>query len=408
MKMLYYDCCAGISGDMNMGALLDLGASLEYVEEGLHSLLLSGYDIRVDRESRRGIGGMRFEVRMTEPAHHHRTFEDIRNIITGSGLPEGVKQTSLEIFLAIARAESKIHGKDLNAVHFHEVGAIDSIIDIVGCVLCLENLGVTTIVASPVELGGGFVTCAHGTLPVPAPATMEILRGVPVTLGGVPHEATTPTGAAILKVMAREFTERLRFTPLKVGYGIGTRDTEIPNVLRVVLGETGVTAEHGLRKDAACVIECTVDDMNPELYGHIMDLLLKTGAFDVFMTPVVMKKSRPGVVLTVLCQPDMKNSVREIILAETTTFGVREYDVDRHVYERETTTVSTKYGPVRIKHALRDGKVIKSKPEYEDCRACAMKHGVSVLAVYNSLQEDGYAEPSPESGDILPAQSGDG
>lgn len=387
MKILYYDCVAGISGDMTIGALLNLGARLEYVVDGLESLPLSGYTLRTAKESRKGIEGTRFEVILDNTSQPPRNFTEIRDMIMRSNLSEQVKRTSSEIFHIIAQAESKIHGTTLDKVHFHEVGAIDSIIDIVGFALCIENLGITTIFSSPVELGRGFVTCAHGTLPIPAPATIEILKDIPVSIGGVAHEATTPTGAAILATSVSRFTEHIEFIPQKVGYGIGTRDTDIPNVLRVIMGEQSQKETRGYQRGDAFVVECTVDDMNPELYEHVVDKLLNEGAFDVFMTPVIMKKSRPGTVLTVVCLPEIKESIRDIVMFETTTFGIREYRVDRWMFERTMTSVSTKYGPVRVKNALLNGETIKSKPEYDDCKELADKNEIPILEIYRSIRD---------------------
>jgi len=387
LKTLYYDCFAGISGDMAVGALIDLGADVSTLEAGLKHLPLSGYELRITRESRRGITGTRFEVVLSTETPPSRSYKAIRDLIHESGLPDGVRRLALEIFHPIAVAEATVHGTAVDDVHFHEIGAVDSIVDIVGYALCLEQMEVERIISGPPELGGGTVTGRHGVFPVPAPATLEILKGIPVRIGGVPHEATTPTGAAILAASVHEFTDHPFMVPEKIGYGLGKRDPEIPNLLRAVLGATpGSEKERHFRQNLS-VVECTLDDMNPEFYGHILDRLFKTGAFDVFMTPVIMKKSRPGVNLTVLCSPELEETVADLLLAETTTLGVRKLAASRRGLERTIRTVSTPYGPVRVKVAEKDGKTVRMKPEFEDCRRLAEEHQVPLEDIYRSVRE---------------------
>nr|HPR42164.1 nickel pincer cofactor biosynthesis protein LarC [Candidatus Methanofastidiosa archaeon] len=278
MKVLYYDCFSGISGDMNIGAMIDLGLDRDILLANLSRLEIEEeYEIEVRKEGRNGITGTRFDVRLSDNPDHHRCLGDVEDLIRSAKYSDYVEATSLNIFRRIADAESKVHGVPLEEVHFHEVGATDSIIDIVGSAICLEMLDVHKIVSSPVELGGGFVDCQHGRLPVPAPATCEILRGLPVTRGAVEHEATTPTGAAILAETADEFTSSAGFTMDAVGYGVGRRDGRIPNLLRLVLGDV----EPG-EMDSALLLECNIDDMNPELYGNLMEELFEAGASDVF------------------------------------------------------------------------------------------------------------------------------
>ena len=395
MKVLYYDCFSGICGDMNLGAMLDLGVDRDFLLTGIGKLDIDGYDIRISKGQKKGIRGTRVEVHLDghdTHSHHHddshkmeqRNLKAIAGLINESDLDGRVKELSLSIFEKIARAEAKVHGTSIDEIHFHEVGAIDSIIDIVGAALCFDYLGVDRILASPVELGGGTVKCAHGILPVPAPATAELLKGKPVRLGAVPFEATTPTGAAILVSTVSEFTSRLDFQISAIGYGIGGRDTVIPNVLRVYLGDTdeAVSADH---REEAIILECNIDDMNPELYGPVMDSLLSHGADDVFLTSVIMKKSRPAVKITVLCSPERCRPLKEIILTGTPTLGVREYSVKKTTLERDFTEIITEYGPVRLKNAYYMGKKIKSKPEFEDCRRLAAEMGVSIQEVYASI-----------------------
>jgi len=366
---------------MNLGAMLDLG-----VDKDFERLGTDGYELSVTRDERKGITGTKVDVIVKNENGEHRNLKDIEDIINGSSLSERVKETSLDIFMQVARAEAKVHGKDIYDIHFHEVGAIDSIIDIVGAALCLEFLNVDRVMASPIEVGSGFVTCAHGTLPVPAPATVEILKGIPIKSGIVPFEMTTPTGAAILASVVSEFTEKIQFRLLEVGYGIGGRDTEIPNVLRVLLGETGEAAADDCDRHEALIIESNIDDMNPEMFDFVIDILLKAGALDVFLTPVIMKKSRPATTLSVLCDSVDENTIQELLLTHTTTFGTRKYIVGKTMLKRDFTEVATEYGTVHVKNAYFRGKKIKSKPEYEDCRKLAKEHGVSVREIYESIK----------------------
>jgi uncharacterized protein (TIGR00299 family) protein len=386
VKILYYDCFSGISGDMNLGAMLDLGVDKDYLLEGLERLGIGGYELSVTKDERKGITGTKVDVIVKNEKSGHRNLRDIEAIIRGSSLSESVKKTSLDIFMQVARAEAKVHGKDLYDIHFHEVGATDSIIDIAGAALCLEFLNVDRVMASPIEVGSGFVTCEHGTFPVPAPATVEILKGIPIKSGIVPFETTTPTGAAILASTVKEFTERIRFRLLEVGYGIGGRDTEIPNVLRVLLGETDEATEDDCDREEAVIIESNIDDMNPEMFDFVIDALLKAGAHDVFLTPVIMKKSRPATTLSVLCSNEDENAIQELLLTQTSTFGTRKYVVGKTMLKRDFSEVITQYGTVRVKNAYFKGKKMKSKPEYEDCRKLADEHGVSILEIYESIK----------------------
>ncbi|OPY06213.1 MAG: hypothetical protein A4E66_02277 [Syntrophus sp. PtaB.Bin001] len=388
MKILYYDCFSGISGDMNLGALLDLGVDQSYLLREIKKLKLEDYEIGIARENRKGIYGTSFKVMLPPAAytHQHRNYSDIVRLIAESDISERVKKTSLNIFLKIAEAEALVHGCDVEEVHFHEVGAVDSIVDIVGAAVCLDFLKVDRVLSSPVELGGGMVRCAHGILPVPAPATAEILKGIPVKSGAVPFETTTPTGAAILAATVAQFTERVHFTTRKIGYGIGRRDMDIPNILRIFMGDI-VDEEHDedVTEQDAWLLECNIDDMNPELYDAVMDALYEKGALDVYLTPIMMKKSRPAVTLSIICDQDKKKDMEEILWLETTTFGLRSHQVSKAMLRREFSKVETKYGPVSIKHAYFKGRRIKSKPEYEDCKKLAGLNGVSIKEIMDLL-----------------------
>jgi uncharacterized protein (TIGR00299 family) protein len=455
MRILYYDCFSGISGDMNLGALLDLGVKKEYLISELAKLNISGYKIEVTTDERKGITGTKVKVRLEseehshhehdhhddehEHSHHnhgdehvhhhhhehehehehehnhhhehshedhvhshesgehqHRNLKAVEDIINNSSLSNNVKKLSLKMFLKVAEAEAKIHGKELMEVHFHEVGALDSIVDIIGSAICLDYLKVDKVMSASVELGGGFVKCAHGLFPVPAPATAEILKGVPVKLGAVQVETTTPTGAAILAATVDEFTDKKDFTINKVAYGIGHRDTVIPNVLRVYLGEIGeksalsqVAAERNHKVyEEAYVIECNIDDMNPELYDYVMEKLFGLGAMDVFMTPIIMKKGRPGIKLSVLCNIRDEEKMTNTLLRETSTLGVRKYKVEKTMLNREFSKVRTKYGDVTVKASLLNGERIKCKPEYDDCKRLAKENNLSINEIYSEINKE--------------------
>jgi len=400
MKILYYDCFCGISGDMNLAALIDLGVPKEYLVQELSKLNLNyEYEIKIEKSMKLGITGTRVDVilkdklkdkiHISEQAshehnheqHHHRNLKDIEEIINSSDLSDKVKKLSLDMFMKVAEAEAKVHGKTLYEVHFHEVGAIDSIVDMVGAAICLDYLKVDKIIASPVQVGGGFVKCAHGIMPVPAPATTEILKNIPINTGIVQFETTTPTGAAILAANAHEFTQKVDFSIKKIGYGIGHRDLEIPNVLRVYLGEKESTEE----VEGQYILETNIDDMNPELYGYVEEKLFEVGALDVFKTPMFMKKGRPGIKLSVLTNEKVEKNVLDIIFEETTSIGVRKYKVEKIMLNREFSKVKTEYGDITIKKSYYKGKLVKYKPEYEECKAIAKEKNISIDKVYKAV-----------------------
>ncbi|MBU3127408.1 nickel pincer cofactor biosynthesis protein LarC [Clostridium tagluense] len=411
MKILYYDCFSGISGDMNLGALIDLGVDEKYLIEELDKLRLDGYEIKVSRGIRKGIEGTKVDVMLREHNHEHshdgnedghshghmnhhdhRNLKDIEKIIDYSELSSNVKELSKKMFMKVAEAEAKVHGKPLYEVHFHEVGAIDSIVDIVGAAICISHLNVDKIMSSSIELGGGFVKCAHGIIPVPAPATVEILKGIPVKLGAVPFETTTPTGAAILAVNVCEFKDNNNFIVNKSGYGIGNRDTEIPNVLRVMLvEENNLSDTYKVENEDKVfeeIVECNIDDMNPELYEYIIDKLFNEGALDVYLIPIIMKKGRPGVKISVLCQASKLEKMKEVLFRETSTFGVRSFKVDKTMLQREFVKVNTSYGEINLKEAYYKGEKIKSKLEYEECKKIAEDRGISLREVYENLRNE--------------------
>ncbi len=382
MRILYYDCFAGISGDMNLGALLDLGVDPAYLESELKKLNIKGFHLEIAPDLRRGISGTKATVVVEDPDNEkHRHLRHVEEIINNSTLSDKVKTTSLKIFSLIAFAEAKVHQIEVERVHFHEVGALDSIADIVGAAICLEYLKVDKVLSAPIQLGGGTVKCAHGIMPVPAPATALIVANIPVKTGLVQHEATTPTGAAILVATVDEFTSEINFPITKTAYGIGQRDvSEVPNVLRVYLSDTE-TAASGLKEESATIVECNIDDMNPERYEFIMEQLFEAGVADAWLTPIIMKKSRPANQLSVLCSPEKINKIKGIIFNHSTSIGLREYTVKKSVLSRVEKSVQTKFGPITVKQSILEGKIVRSKPEYEQCKSIAKQHNISTEEV---------------------------
>jgi len=392
MKILYYDCFSGISGDMNLGAMIDLGVDKEYLINELLKLKLdSEYEIIIERKNKKGINGIKVDVVLKNEHGHihnhtHRNLKNIEDIINSSSLNKNVKRLSVDMFKKIGTAEAKVHGKSLYEVHFHEVGAIDSIMDIVGAAICVDYLNVDKIVASSIQVGGGFVKCAHGLIPVPAPATVEILKNIPIKSGLVPFETTTPTGAAILAVNVEEFTDEKNFTIERVGYGIGNRDLEIPNVLRVYIAKEN--EEKKIEQDShnkQFILETNIDDMNPEIYNYVEKKLFDKGALDVFKTPILMKKGRLAIKLSVLAREKDEKVIQEIIFKETTSIGIRKYKVEKIMLERDFIKVNTIYGEVTVKNSYYKGDLIKSKPEYEDCKRLAEENDVPIGDIYSEV-----------------------
>jgi uncharacterized protein (TIGR00299 family) protein len=389
MKVLYYDCFAGISGDMNLGALVDLGVDPGYLEKELGKLNIEGFHLEVKPDMRKGISGTKVTVVVENQENEkHRHLRHIEDLINESSLSEGIKKKSLAIFDQVAVAEAKVHNISKEKVHFHEVGALDSIADIVGAAICQDYLGVDEIQSSPVQLGGGFVKCAHGMMPVPAPATAEIVADMPVKTGLVDYEATTPTGAAILAATVDRFVTELDLSIAKTGYGVGQKDGEIPNVLRVYLGESEAARTKDMEVEDAVMLECNMDDMNPEWYTHISDLLFEAGAAEVFITPVVMKKSRPGHLLSVLSSVDHVAVMKDILFRETASIGLREYTIRKSILRREIVKVQTKYGEIDVKRCFYKGAVVNEKPEFEQCRQLATRHKVSLEEIRKEVNKN--------------------
>lgn len=383
MKAAYFDCSSGISGDMCLGALVHAGVPLEELKRKLGKIPLRGYSIGLKKVKRAGVEATKLEIRIEHKEEHIRRWKDIRGIIEGSKLPGKLNEKGLKIFKSLFLAEAVVHGVPYDKVHVHELGSIDTIIDVMGTLICLEALGIKKLFSSPVNLGGGLTESAHGALPVPAPATAELLRGVPVYSGEERHELTTPTGAALLKALSSGFGGMPEMTFHTVGMGAGSRNPkDRPNVLRVFLGTIGSRSP----EEEITVLETNIDDMNPQIYGHLIERLLKAGALDVFLTQVIMKKGRPGVLLTVLSEGDKERRLSEIMLTESTTFGLRKYPVRRTVLERKTEKVMTKWGEVRLKTARLGGKTIKAGPEYEDCRKIAERTGAPLVEIMDGVR----------------------
>jgi pyridinium-3,5-bisthiocarboxylic acid mononucleotide nickel chelatase len=384
-RILYYDCFAGISGDMNLGALIHLGVDPEHLKAELKKLNIEGLSLEVKDDKRHGISGIKVDVVIHNPENEkHRHLHHIESLINDSELSERVKTTALNIFNQVAVAEAKVHDIPVQKVHFHEVGALDSIADIVGAAICLDYLKVDKVMAAPVQLGGGTVKCAHGIMPVPAPATAEILKNIPVKTGLVQYEATTPTGAAILAATVDEFTSSMNFDIKKVGYGLGTIDTEVPNILRVFLAEADDTDGSLIQSDTA-LLECNIDDLSPENYEFVMDLLFESGANDVWIENIIMKKSRPANKLCVLCTPTDVNTIKTILFTHTTTIGLRETTLKKDALIREEKIVKTQYGDVLVKQSFYGGKVVNAKPEFEDCKRLAREHNVPLQVIQESV-----------------------
>jgi len=422
MKILYLDLIGGIAGDMFVAALLDLGVDARKLERELHKLKLDGWHLHISRQEKSSIAGVKFDVHCAdnhdhshrhghdhehhahEHHHHHddRNFAGIKHLISRSKLSPWVKQKSIAVFQRIADAEGKIHGLPPNEVHFHEVGAVDSIVDIVGAAVALELLGKPRVLASPVVEGTGWINCAHGKFPVPAPATLAILgaRGIGITQCDEPHEMVTPTGAALLAEFAEGFGGMENLVAEKIGFGLGTRENKTrPNVLRAVLGSESkvrspksklapaLQPSAGLdwETDRVAVLETNLDDCSGEILGAFVETALAAGALDVYYTPVQMKKNRPGVLLTVLCAEMEADKFAELILRETTAFGVRKTIAERRKLRREFSAVATAFGKVTVKIGKLGGKVVQSAPEFESAKALAAKSGVPVKQIFDTV-----------------------
>lgn len=380
MKIAYFDCFSGISGDMFSGALLDAGLHFGRLKDALAKLNLPGYSVSRRKVTRGGISGTKFSVRVKQETPR-RYLKDVLEIIENSLLSKDIKRQSSEIFSSLAAAEGKVHAMPADKVHFHEIGALDCIIDVVSALSGLELLGIEKVFCSPVNTGSGFVSSSHGMLPVPSPATAELLKGAPVYSSGTEAELTTPTGAALIRHVCSGFGRLPAMKTEHTGYGAGDKELAFPNLLRVFTG-----AADGGPPESAVLVETNIDDMNPEFYGHVFDLLFSEGALDVFMTPVFMKKQRPGTKLSVLCLEDKLEAVKRIILRETSSNGLRYGAVSRETLGRRTIKIKTGYGEIGVKIASSGNKILNVSPEYEDCALAAKKCGAPLKNVYESAK----------------------
>jgi pyridinium-3,5-bisthiocarboxylic acid mononucleotide nickel chelatase len=382
MKLAYFDCFSGISGDMTLGALVDAGCDLEHLRRELRALQLPGWEVSAEKVWKNGMAATYVKVK-TEDHQRHRSLSAIHEILKNSQLAPEVRGRAAAIFQRLGQAEARVHNVPVEKIHFHEVGAVDAIVDIVGACIGFQALGVERFACSPLNVGGGTVKVAHGKLPVPAPATANLLQGSPTYSNGVQRELVTPTGAAIVATLCDSFGPQPPMKVSAIGYGAGTADLEgQPNVLRLMIGEAAERALPGFDQEIA-VIEANLDDMNPQIYGYFLEKALAVGALDVFTTPVQMKKNRPGTLLTVLCQPADASTLMELIFAETTTFGVRSYRAQRRTLPRESVKVSTSYGDVRVKLSRVNGRILHVAPEYDDCRKLAVEKNVPLQQVIN-------------------------
>ncbi len=383
MSYAYFDCFSGISGDMVLGALVDLGLGIEELSRELSTLDLEPFRIEASEVQSYGLRATKVDVVVPDSVLV-RTFANIRDLIGSSGLPEPVKAMSLEIFMRLAKAEAVIHSKPVDQVHFHEVGAVDSIVDIVGAAYGVHALGISEVFSSPLPMGHGMIKTAHGSLPVPAPAVLEILEDTPTYGRGIPTEIVTPTGAAVLKTLATGFGNAPAMRIEKTGYGAGTKDIGVPNLLRVILGEAlDFPAE---AEELACIISTNIDDMNPEFYDYVMERLFAVGAQDVWLTPIQMKKTRPGTIVNVLCSPKDAGALKRVLLEETSTFGLRTMNVMKKAIERELIEVETPWGSVSVKVGRESNHVTSISPEFSDCARIAGEFGIPIKEVFMRAQ----------------------
>lgn len=385
MKTLYFDCFAGASGDMILGAMVAAGVDPTALREQLSLLNVDGFKINFETVDRSGMSATYARVETVDETRH-RHLSDIRSIIENSGVSDAAKKLSVRIFTRLAEAEARVHNEPVDKVHFHEVGALDAIVDIVGAAICFDLMKIDRFICSPLHVGSGMVEMAHGRFPVPPPAVAELLRGVPFYSCDIKGELLTPTGAAIITTVCQEYGPIPRIKMDRTGYGAGTREFEnFPNVLRVLIGETETS-------DAAAerlwMIETNLDDASPQIVGHVMERVFELGALDCYFTAVQMKKNRPGVLLSVLCRPEEKEAVMKSLFTETTTLGIRSYEVERRALRRSIVQVETQYGPIDVKVAHLNGRVVNEMPEFEQCRAAAIRADVPLKVVEEAARAE--------------------
>jgi len=383
MKTIYFDCFAGASGDMILGAMVAAGVNPDVLAEQLKLLNVEGFNVHFKQVTRAGLGAT-YAVVETAHEHKHRHLADILKIIDNSALSANVKKRASQIFTRLAEAEARVHNEPIEKVHFHEVGALDAIVDVIGAAICFELLGIERFISSPIHVGNGFVQMEHGQFPVPPPAVAELLKGVPFYSTEIKGELLTPTGAAIITTVSERYGSMPNMESSTVAYGAGTREYDnFPNVLRVFIGETRSDEPHAER---LLMLETNIDDQSPQVLGHVMDQAFELGALDCYFTPVQMKKNRPGILLSILCEQHLKNQLMQLLFKETTTLGVRTSEVERRALERTTVRVETPYGPIDVKVARLNGQVVNEMPQFEQCRRAAKEAGVPLKRVEEAVR----------------------
>jgi uncharacterized protein (TIGR00299 family) protein len=382
MRIAYFDCFSGASGDMILGSMLDAGLSLRLLREELKKLRIPAIRLKVKKVLKQGISATQVIVEGRSEKRSHRSLKEMLRIIEGSDIESAVKKKSEEIFRRIASVEAGIHQKPMEEIHFHEIGGLDSIVDIVGAVWGFQQMGIDKLYVSKVNVGTGFVECEHGTLPVPAPATLSLMKGKPIYSSGVEKELLTPTGAALLTSLGSEFGKMPAMMVERIGYGAGRDDLPHPNLLRLIIGTPAVTSG----KERVTVIETNIDDMNPQFYDYVMEKLFEMEIQEVFLTPIMMKKNRPGTLLTVICPSEKLPSIIEFLLSETTTLGLRWHEEERERADREILTLETRHGKIRFKLAQWEGRAVNLSPEYEDCKRLALKKRVPLKDIFEEAK----------------------
>ena len=382
MRIAFFDCFSGASGDMILGSLIDAGLSSGQLGEELKKLRIPKVRLKVKKVLKGGISATQVIVEGKDEKRSHRDLKEMLRIIERSGLEADIKEKSKEIFQRIASVEAKIHEKPMGEIHFHEIGGLDSVVDIVGAVWGVRQLGIDKLYVSKVNVGTGFVKCEHGILPIPAPAALSLMKGKPIYSSGVERELLTPTGAAILTSLASEFGQMPSIKVERIGYGAGRHDLPHPNLLRLIIGTPDMTSG----QEKVAVVETNIDDMNPQFYDYVMERLLKMEVLDVFLTSVAMKKNRPATLLTVICSPERLASITEFLLRETTTLGLRWHEEERVRADREIISLQTKYGKIHCKLARWEGRVVNVSPEYEDCKRLALKKGIPLKEIFEEAK----------------------
>ena len=387
MKIAYFDCIAGASGDMLLGAMLDAGLEVEALKENLKALHLENeFELKAQKVNKNGFGATKVDVLLHEPYEHQhgRHLVEIESLIRKGSLTETIQENAIGMFRRLAEVEAGIHGKPVGEVHLHEVGGVDTIVDVVGTLLGLDSLGVEQVFSSPLPLGRGFVQGAHGLIPLPAPATVALLKGIPVQGSEIEMELVTPTGALLLSTLCKAFGPIPAMTLSGQGYGAGGRDLPIPNVVRLLLGERSEVHGQGTEIDTLMMLETNIDDNSAEVDGYVMEQLFASGALDVFFTPIQMKKNRPATLISILSRPEDVEKLELLLFRETSTLGVRRQSVERRCLERTSEVVDTPYGPIRVKVARLPDGTSKHAPEFEDCKRAALAHGVPLRKVYDA------------------------